>query len=73
MLFDCCKAGGIGKVRNPSSLSVAKSLLSSGMFDMLKAGASRVLSASFRKDEQFYTASRTVTFFDELLKGLAGL
>ena len=72
VLLDCCKAGGIGDAKDPSSLPFPKSPAPPGMFDALKAGGGRVLIASSRKDEYSYTGVPYSIFTDELLKALAG-
>lgn len=72
VLLDCCKAGGIGNVKDASVLPFPKSPAPPGMFDALKAGGGRVLIASSRKDEYSYTGVPYSIFTDELLKALAG-
>jgi hypothetical protein len=72
VLLDCCKAGGIGDAKDPSSLPFPKSPAPPSMFDALKAGSGRVLIASSRKDEYSYTGAPYSIFTDELLKALAG-
>jgi hypothetical protein len=72
VLLDCCKAGGIGEVKDAPALPFPKSPAPAGLFDALKAGGGRVLIASSRKDEYSYTGSPYSVFTDELLKALAG-
>jgi hypothetical protein len=72
VLLDCCKAGGIGGVKDPTALPFPKSPAPPGMFDALKAGGGRVLIASSRKDEYSRTGVPYSIFTDEFLKAMAG-